>query len=111
MGLNLSRTNCVKYYTSNRISSLVGNGLMTFVDIRTCLNDFFNKDELIFYKNINDLTEKLNFYKGNDNLRKKVAKNGQKKYFDYFDSEIVAQYMINKIFNMKIKNSREWMNK
>ena len=32
MGLNLSRTNSVKYYTSNRISSLIGNGLMTFID-------------------------------------------------------------------------------
>ena len=35
MGLNLSRTNSVKYYTSNRISSLIGNGLMTFVDKKT----------------------------------------------------------------------------
>ena len=59
MGLNLSRTNSVKYYTSNRISSLIGNGLMTFADIKTQLDDFFNKDEVIFYKDVNDLSEKL----------------------------------------------------
>ena len=71
MGLNLSRTNSVKYYTSNRISSLIGNGLMTFIDIRTQLNDFFNDNEVVFYKNINDLVQKLNFYKNNENQRKK----------------------------------------
>ena len=32
MGLNLSRGNPAKYYSSNRIASLVGNGLLTFVD-------------------------------------------------------------------------------
>ena len=89
MGLNLSRTNSVKYYTSNRISSLVGNGLMTFVDIGTKLNDFFSNNEIIFYKNINDLTNKLNYYKNNDALRKKIAKNGQKKYFKLFSNDTV----------------------
>lgn len=109
MGLNLSRTNSVKYYTSNRISSLIGNGLMTFADIKTNLNDFFDEDEVIFYNDVNDLSEKLNFYKENESLRKKIAKNGQKKYFNYFSSETVAQYMIAKIFDLKIKNIKKWM--
>ena len=58
MALNLSRINNVKYYSSNRIASLIGNGILTFVDINTKLNDFFNNDEVIFYKNINDLSKK-----------------------------------------------------
>ena len=110
MALNLSRTNSVKYYTSNRISSLIGNGLMTFVDVKTQLNDFFDDDEIVFYKNINDLTEKLNYYKENDILRKKIAKKGQKKYFEIFANDIVVQYMISKIFGTKIKNKYQWMN-
>ena len=73
------------------------------------LDDFFNEDEVIFYKNINDLSEKLNFYKENENLRKKIARNGQKKYFDYFNSEIIAQYLISKTFGLKIKNFKKWM--
>jgi len=109
MGLNLSRTNSVKYYTSNRISSLIGNGLMTFVDKKTQLNHFFEDNEVIFYNNINDLSEKLSYYKENDSLRKKIAKNGQAKYFDLFNSEIVAQYMINKIFDLKFRNVKKWM--
>ena len=69
---------------------------MTFVDKRTQLNDFFNDGEIVFYKNVQDLSEKLNFYKKNDTLRKKIARNGQKKYFNYFNSDVVAEYMISK---------------
>ena len=109
MGLNLSRTNTVKYYTSNRISSLIGNGLMTFVDSKTQLSDFFNSDELVFYKNIQDLSNKLNYYKNNDEIRKKIASNGQRRYFNLFNSNVVSSYILNKIFDIKTVKKFKWM--
>ena len=78
MGLNLSRGLPTKYYSSNRIASLMGNGLLTFIDQKTMLEDFFNKNEIVFYNNLNDLADKINFYKKNDVLRKKIAMNGKK---------------------------------
>ncbi len=96
MGLNLSRGLPTKYYTSNRIASLMGNGLLTFVDIKTELNDMFNKNEVIMYKNINDLTDKINFYKRNDHLRKKIASAGRKKYFKLFNELNIAKYILDK---------------
>ena len=108
MGLNLSRTNSVKYYTSNRISSLIGNGLMTFVDIRTHLNDFFSNEEVVFYKNVDDLSEKLAYFKKNDNLRKKIARNGQKKYFRYFNSNLIAKFLVEKTFQKRSKQNYLW---
>ena len=109
MGLNLSRTNSVKYYSSNRISSLIGNGLMTFVDKKTQLTDFFSDDEVVFYKDIRDLSNKINFYKNNAKLRNKIAKKGKEKYFRYFDNKIVADFIINKILGTKIKKKFKWM--
>ena len=108
MGLNLSRTNSVKYYSSNRISSLIGNGLMTFIDVKTQLNDFFNDDEVIFYKSIEDLSQKLSFYKKNNSLRMKIAKKGQKKYFEHFNSKIIAKYLIEKTFEINLKQKYLW---
>ena len=32
MALNLSRGNPTKHYSSNRIASLMGNGLLVFID-------------------------------------------------------------------------------
>ena len=109
MGLNLSRTNSVKYYTSNRISSLIGNGLMTFIDVKTQLNDFFDDDEVVFYKNVNDLSEKLNYFRENNSSRKKIAHKGQKKYFKYFNSKVITEYMLSKTFNFNPVNKKKWM--
>ena len=78
MGLNLSRGRPIKYYSSDRIVQLIGNGLLTFIDDKTFLNDFFSKKELVFYNNIDDLSEKMSKYKKDKKMGKKIAKNGKK---------------------------------
>ncbi len=109
MALNLSRINNVKYYSSNRIASLIGNGILTFVDVNTRLNDFFNDDEVVFYKNIKDLSKKINFYKENKPKRNKIAKNGKKKYFRLFNNKIISDYICSRLFEQKPKQNLSWM--
>ena len=94
MALNLSRGRPTKYYSSNRIASIVGNGLLTFIDRKVQLSDFFNNNEIIFYDNIIDLSDKIKFYSGNDKLRKKIAENGKKKYFKLFNETKISKYII-----------------
>jgi glycosyltransferase involved in cell wall biosynthesis len=94
MGLNLSRGKPTKYYSSNRIASIMGNGLLTYIDKKVQFNDFFNSNEIIFYNNIDDLAEKIIFYSKNDKLRKKISKNGQKKYFKLFNETKISKYLI-----------------
>ena len=96
MGLNLSRGLPTKYYSSNRIASLMGNGLLTFIDKKTQMNDFFNNNEIIFYNGINDLSEKIKFYKKNEKSRIKIARNGKKKYFKLFNELKTTKYIIDK---------------
>ena len=96
MGLNLSRGLPTKHYSSNRIASLMGNGLLTFVDKKTQLNDMFSKNEIVMYENINDLTNKINFYKKNDHLRSKIAAAGRKKYFKLFNELKTTKYIVDK---------------
>ena len=64
---------------------------------------FFNKNEIVLYKNTKDLINKINYYSNNDYLRKKIANNGRKKYFKHFNSNIIAEFIINKTFNIKKK--------
>ena len=94
MGLNLSRGAPTKYYSSNRIASILGNGLLTFIDKKTQLNDFFSNKEVIFYNNIDDLASKIIFYSKNDKLRKKIAKKGKDKYFKLFNGNRVSKHII-----------------
>ena len=108
MALNLSRINNVKYYSSNRIASLIGNGILTFVDINTKLNHFFADNEVIFYKNLNDLSNKINYYKSNHSKRNEIARNGKKKYFKMFNNKIIAEFICSRLFNSKFKKL-PWM--
>ena len=49
MGLNLSRGSAIKYYSSDRLAQIVGNGLVTLIDEKTCYNDFFSNKEMVWY--------------------------------------------------------------
>ena len=108
MGLNLSRGKPIRYYSSDRIAQLIGNGLLTLIDEKTYLSDFFSNKELIFYKDMNDLSEKILKFKKDKKEGKKIAKNGKLKYFKYFNSTIVSDFIINKTFGIKLKNKPIW---
>ena len=108
MALNLSQGKPTKYYSSDRIAQLMGNGILTFVDLRTKLKNFFSNDEVIFYKSIDDLSKKINFYKSNHKIRNKIAKNGKKKYLKHFNSTKIASFIIDKTMNFKIIKKYFW---
>ena len=103
MGLNLSQGNPVKYYSSDRFAQLIGNGLLVLVDEKTKFKNFLSNKEIITYKNIEDLAKKIIKYNKDDKLRKKIAKQGREKYHKYFNSTIIAEYIINKTFKINSK--------
>ena len=110
MGLNLSRGEAIKYYSSDRITQIVGNGLVCLIDEKTQYRNFFNDKEMIFYKNINDLSEKILEISSDDKKRKMIAKKGKEKYMKYFNSNLVAEFIIGKSLNIKNKKKYYWEN-
>ncbi len=110
MGLNLSRGEPIKYYSSDRITQIIGNGLVTLIDEKTGYQDFFSKNEMVFYKNVDDLSEKISKISQDEKLRKKIGKNGRDKYLKYFNSTLVADFILNKTFDLKTKNKHIWHN-
>ena len=108
VALNLSRGGPTKYTTSNRIATLVGNGVATAVTDKIGWQDFFNKDEMIFYKNEKDLVKKILFYKNNPIKLKRLAKNGKKKYFKIFNNKIITDFIIHKVFKSKPNFKYSW---
>jgi spore maturation protein CgeB len=96
MAVNINRGKPKRYSSSNRIASLIGNGLLTFIDYKKKFNHFFKKNEIVFYHNKYDLSDKLKYYKNNSTERRRIARNGQKKYFKLFNEIEVAKYIVNK---------------
>ena len=108
IALNLSRGKPVKYYSSNRIATLMGNGCLTAIDKRVKFSDFFNKNEVLFYGNEKDLVKKIINIKDKNNLIKRIAKKGKEKYFKLFSNLYVSQYLVDKTFNLKNKYKYKW---
>ena len=98
MALNLSRGLPIKYTSSNRIASLIGNGIYTFIDKKTRFNDFFDDDEIGTYSSVDDLGNKIEYLLTKPHLIDKYAKNGKKKYFELFNNLIITQNIIKKTF-------------
>jgi glycosyltransferase involved in cell wall biosynthesis len=108
IGLNLSRGKPLKYYSSDRIAQYMANGLMTIIHEETKYSDFFNKNEIVTYKNLNDLINKIKYYVKNDKKRRFIANNGKKKYLKEFSSEKVSKYILLKTLNIKSKDRFIW---
>ncbi len=107
-GLNLSRGLPIKYYSSNRIVTLVANGIPTLMDEEIKYGDFFSNNEMIFYKNADDLIDKVNFFKKNERKRIQIGINGKNKYFKIFNNNIVADYIVSKTLGTKPSYTYVW---
>ena len=106
MGLNLSRGAPIKYYSSDRITQIVGNGLVCLIDEKTQYKNFFSNKEMIFYKNTSDLSEKIIKISNDEKLRKSIAKAGKEKYLKHFNSTKVSEFIIEK--TLDIKNNKRY---
>jgi len=110
MAVNLSRGKPIKHYSSDRISSLLGNGLLTFIHSDYSYQDFFTNNEIVTYNNINHLNSKVLFFKKNKKLIKKIAFNGHKKSHKIFNNKIISNFIVKKTMNLNQLNEEKWMN-
>ena len=52
---------------------------------------------------MSDLSEKIIKISNDEKLRKSIAKKGKMKYMKHFNSDLVAQFIINKTLGLKDK--------
>ena len=93
MGLNLSRGEAIKYYSSDRITQIIGNGLVCLIDEKTQYRNFFNKMKWFFIKIQVIYQKKLLKISRDEKLRKKIGKKGKEKYTKYFNSDLVSRFI------------------
>ena len=107
--INLSRGKYKKHYSSDRVSSLIGNGCFVLNEEKNKYSDFFdNKNEIINFKNEKDLKNKILYYLDKPKLRKKIASNSYKKYHTYFNTNIIIKYIIDILNGENIKQKYIW---
>ena len=108
MALNLSRGKPLKYASSNRIASYIGNGILTFINEKVQFQDLFSQDELIAYKNEKDLMEKIIELKDDIKKINKISRNGKKRYFEIFNNSIISESIISETLEITPKFNYVW---
>ena len=108
MSLNLSRGKPLKYASSNRIASYMGNGILTFINEKVKYQELFSDKEMVFYKNEIDLIEKINKLKKDTKKINQISKNGRDKYFRIFNNNIISDSIISKVFQTTPKYKYAW---
>ena len=98
IALNLSRGKPLKFTSSNRIASLIGNGIYTFIDKKTQFQKIFDETEVGFYKDLNDLGNKIEKLISNEKKLNQYGKNGKNKYFKLFNNKLITKNIIDKTF-------------
>ena len=103
MALNISRGKYQNKYSSDRISSLIGNGLLVFLNDKTHFQKILTSKEVVYFKNKKDLIDKIIYYNANDKARIKIAKAGYFKYHKFMNNKIISKYIMScaKLENIK----------
>lgn len=94
IAMNLNREEDWPLYSSDRISQLFGNGLLTCLWDRGDMRRLFTDDQALFFKDTDELTRKLRAFQADDSLRQTVAQNGHIHYHQNFSAEKVVQFII-----------------
>lgn len=85
----------LKYSMSDRITQYMGNGLMTYINYNTKLDELLEDNkEAVFYHDEHDLAEKILKNSNNLNIIRSIAKAGWKKCHKDFNECVVTKYIV-----------------
>ncbi len=108
IAINYSRKNNISLYSSDRIIQLTANGALVFTPKIPDFEKVFTTEEVVYFNDLDDLTDKLFFYLSNDDIRIKIAQAGYNRAHNSYDSELVTRFMIETIFNIPYSKRYGW---
>ena len=108
MGLSINRFENWKWYASDRITHLMGNGVLTFQYDGNRMQDFFSDRETVYFHTAEDLAEKVVRYQADDAARRAVAAAGRAAYHRLFNAQRVLKYMVETVLGEAHSEAYEW---
>ena len=108
MGLSINRFENWKWYASDRLTHLMGNGLLTFQFDGNQMQDFFTEQETVYFHTSEELADKIAFYQAHDDARRRIAGAGRAKYHLLFNAQRVLRYMMEAVLGEPFSETYEW---
>lgn len=95
-------------YSSDRIGSYMGNGLLTFTTRPFHLSELYGSDAIVEVEGPEDFIDKLRFYLDNDRERQRTAATAYTLAQGEFNERLVSQYMIESTLGEKYSHDYVW---
>ena len=106
--LNLAAPEDLYVYSSDRVSHLTGNGVLTFSHRKYSLDKLYCEDEMVYYDTDEDLVSKIAYFLKNDDMRRKIAKKGWEKAHRELNERLGAQFIMDVLFDNKLSHPYIW---
>jgi hypothetical protein len=106
--LNTSTPEDLFVYSSDRVSHLIGNGVLTFTHSKFGLDELFNEDEMVFFDSDEGLADKVYYYLENDEERRRIAKNGWEKTHRDLNERLATQYIEDVLLREELSHPYIW---
>jgi hypothetical protein len=108
MGLNLNRVENWPWYTSARLSQLMGNGLLAFVWDKGDMRHFFTDEHVAFFKDETELARKVLEFQHTDDQRRSVAATGRSFYHEHFSGQRIVKFMAESTIGQPYSHDYIW---
>ncbi|MGN0846811.1 MAG: glycosyltransferase [Kiritimatiellia bacterium] len=108
MGLSINRFENRLWYASDRVTHLMGNGLLTFMYDGNGMDEFFSARDCVYFHTVEELAEKIAFFNRHDAERRAVAASGRARYHALFDSRRVLKYLVETLTGEAWSEPYEW---
>lgn len=95
MALNLSRRVDVDLYSSDRVSQLTGNGLLTLTPHGSGMDLLYSADEMAYYADYDELVSRIRDLRAHDAERIRIARNGWQKSHEQYSARRTARFLLN----------------
>jgi hypothetical protein len=94
MAINFSRYNDIPLYSSDRQVHLAANGCLTFTPDTPEMRTIFSDDEMVFFRNFDELRERIQHYASHMEAARKIAQAGQKRAFRDYECQTLTAHMM-----------------
>ena len=108
IGLNISRRVEGFLYSSDRLAQLAGNGLAVAIERATGYDQLFSDEQMIFFSSLDELVQRLRPLIHEPERRMALAASGRARYFQLFNEQRVARYIVDVAFDQHDPSDYEW---
>jgi hypothetical protein len=107
-GLNISRRQDARLYSSDRLAHMAGNGLAVLIDRGSGYDTLFNDGQMAFFTTMDELASQIRRLMADPAWRQEVAGAGRARYHDLFNETAIARYVVDVAFGTHDPKRYEW---